>query len=277
MKKNILLIALLTCTILPSFAQRKKDLIAEIEKLRQEITVIKGDLNSAQKKEKISQERVKVSEQELSDLRETNSKLLQNISSFTTISKQKADNLGSSLESLKEKDRQLNTINKAISTTDSTKLAVLTAFKGAISSAAGNEASIGIQNGIVTIVLTDNYLFEEGDTYVITEKAKSVIEGIAKALNNNPDLTIIVEGNSNAIEFKSEEIVDNWDLSAKRATSVIRMLQNDFEVAPKRLEAVGKSEYNTDKIDTVTRISINPKFDEFYTLIKENMKNAVKE
>ncbi|WP_459211783.1 OmpA/MotB family protein [Aquimarina rhabdastrellae] len=277
MKRNIFLIALLALTSFGSFAQRKKDLLAEIDKLRQELTTVKSNLNTAQQKSKISAAQLQATEEELSNLRETNTKLLENLGSITTLSKKKADNLGSSLESLKEKDKQLNVINKALSNADSVKLATLTVFKGAIRSASSNQANLGVINGAVTIVLTDSFLFGEGDQYEVTEEAKTIVEGIAKTLNENPDLTVTIEGNSNAIEFKDKAILDNWDLSAKRASAVVRMLQNDYQVDPKRLEVLGKSEYQTDAIDTVTRFIINPKFGEFYSLIKENMKNAAKE
>jgi chemotaxis protein MotB len=272
MKKNILFICVLFISTLSTHAQKKKDLLEEIDKLRKELKTTEAELNSSRKKEKATLTQVETMEAQVKDLKETNASLLTNMSSFTELSNQKAKNLETSLKSLQEKDKQIKTINDAISKTDSTKLATLTVFKNAL----GGEANIAVQNGAVLITLANTMLFGNDDNYVIDDKAKGTIEKIAKALNAKPDLKIIVEGNSNAINFKNKSIKDNWDLSTKQAASVVRTLQNDFKVDPKRMNVLGKSEYGSQSIETATRIIIDPKFDKFYNLVKNNMKNEAK-
>ncbi len=274
MKKIILFATVLFISISSVNAQKKKDLLDEINKLRSELKTTKGELNDSRKKEKATLTRIETMENQVKDLKETNATLLANMGNFTELSKKKAQNLESSLESLQEKDKQLKTINDAISDSDASKLETLKVLKNAL----GDQANtIAIKNGSVLITLANTMLFGDNDkSYVLDEKAKGILGKIASALNAKPDLKIIVEGNSNALNIKDKSTTDNWDLSAKQAAAVVRALQNDFKVDPKRMEVLGKSEYGSESIETSTRIIIDAKFDEFYGLVKENMKNASK-
>ena len=253
-------------------AQKKKDLIAEIDQLRKELKITQGELADSRKKEKVSEAQVRSMEVQVKDLKETNTTLLTNMSSFTELSNKKATNLKTSQEIIKQKDQQLNVINDAFTKNDSINLAVFSAFKNAI----GGD-NIKISNGIIHIILANNILFGENDkNYLVDDKAKPTLEKIASTLNANPTLGITVEGNSNALKFDGKKLIDNWDLSSRQAASVIRVLQNDYKVDPKRMKSMGKSEYGSESIETYTRIVIDPKFDNFYNLIKDTMKNGSK-
>ncbi len=272
MRKIILFTTVLFVTTLSVNAQKKKDLLEEIDKLRQELKTTKGELNDSRSKERASLTKVKTIELQVNDLKETNATLLTNMSNFTQLSNQKAENLKKSQEIIQAKDRQLITINDALTKADSTKLITFSAFKNAIG---GDNIKIG--NGLIYIQLANDMLFGANDkSYLIDDGAKPLLAKIAAELNKNKDLKIIIEGNSNALKLDGKTLIDNWDLSARRAASVVRILQTDYKVDPKRMEAVGKSEYATDGIETVTRIIIDPKFDEFFRLVKDNMKNASK-
>ncbi|AXT60359.1 cell envelope biogenesis protein OmpA [Aquimarina sp. AD10] len=275
MKKFILLAAVMLISTSSVYSQKKKDLLDEINKLRKELKTTEGELNDSRKKEKATITRVETMEAQVKDLKETNASLLANMGNFTELSKKKAQNLETSLNSLQEKDKQLKTINDAITKSDSTKLATLTVLKNAL----GDQANaIAVKNGSVLITLANTVLFGDNDkSYAVSAKAKGILGKIATALNAKPDLKVIVEGNSNALNIKDKSITDNWDLSAKQAAAVVRTLQNDFKVDPKRMEVLGKSEYGSQSIETATRIIIDAKFDEFYSLVKENMKNGSKE
>ncbi|WP_271766044.1 OmpA/MotB family protein [Aquimarina algiphila] len=273
MRKIIVFASVLFISVSSMQAQKKKDLLDEITKLRNELKTTKGELNDSRNKEKATLTQVATMEAQVKDLKDTNASLLSNMSNFTQLSNQKAKNLETSLKSLQEKDRQLKLINDAIGKNDSLKLATLTVFKNAL----GGEGNIGVQNGMVLIVLPNATLFGNDDSHKVDDKGKGVLGKIANALKAKPGLKIIVEGNSNAISFKDKSISDNWDLSAKQAAAIVRALQIDHKVDPKRMEVLAKSEYGSESIETATRIIIDPKFDEFYSLVKENMKNGPKE
>jgi len=269
MRKTILFAFVLLLTNTYVQAQKKKDLLAEIDKLRQELKTSKGELTESRKNEKVSMAQVKSMENQVKDLKETNATLLTNMSSFTELSNKKASNLKTSQEIIKAKDQQLNVINDAITANDSTNLAVFSKFKNAI----GGDL-IKISGGTIYIIIPNTTLFGENDkNYIVDAKAKPTLKKIAATLNANPNLNIIVEGNSNALKLDGKKLIDNWDLSSRQAASVVRVFQKDYKVKPKRMQAVGNSEYGTEGIETVTRIIIDPKFDQFYNMVKDNMKN----
>ena len=272
MKRIILFASVLLISTLSVTAQKKKDLLDEINKLRQELKTTKAELNDSRKKEKATLTQVATMEAQVKDLKETNATLLSNMSNFTELSNQKAENLKKSQDIIKEKDKQLITINKALTETDSTNLAVFSAFKNTL----GGD-NIKIKGGIIYILIPNTTLFGESDkNYMVSDKAKPMLEKIATALKANSKLKITVEGNSNALKLDGKTLLDNWDLSARQAASVVRVLQKDYKVDPKRMEALGKSEYATEGIETATRIIIDPRFDQFYGLIKDSMKNDSK-
>ncbi|GAA4274943.1 OmpA family protein [Aquimarina gracilis] len=273
MRKIILFATVLFISTASIQAQKKKDLLDEIDKLRKELKTTKAELSDSKKKEKATLTQVATMEAQVKDLKETNASLLSNMGSFTELSKKKAQNLEKSLESLQQKDKQLKSINDAISKGDSIKLATLTVVKQAL----GSDAKIGVQNGAVILSIPNTVLFGENDKSITLEdKAKGILGKLATALNSKPDLKIIVEGNSNALNFKDKTLNDNWDLSSRQAAVIVKTLQKEYKVDPKRMTVLGKSEYGSDSIETATRIIIDPKFDEFYGLVKENMKNASK-
>ncbi|NAS30126.1 OmpA family protein [Flavobacteriaceae bacterium R38] len=273
MRKITLLTFILVFSCSFMNAQKKKDLLFEIRQLKIELDTTKTNLATSQRNEKISASKVVAIQEQLNDLKTTNASLLSSLSSFTEASKKKSDNIGKTLESLREKENQLKVINDALTAGDSTKLAVFSTFKNAI----GDAAKITITNGVISIAIPNTLLFGDNDkNYTVDEKAKGLLEKIATTLNENPGIKITVEGNSNALEFKDEKLLDNWDLSARQAASIVRAFQNDYMVDPKRMDALGKSQYGgTDdfSIETSTRIIINPEFDAFYALIREHMKN----
>ncbi len=272
MRTIILFASVLLLTNSFVHAQKKKDLLLQIDQLRQELSTTKGKLADSRKKEKVNEARVKSMEVQVQDLKETNTTLLTNMSSFTELSNKKATNLQTSQEIIKEKDKQLNTINDAITANDSINLTVFSTLKNAI----GGD-NIKINNGAIYIMLSNNELFGASDkSHKVTEQAKPILEKIATVLNANPSIGIIVEGNSNALKFDGKNIKDNWDLSARQAASVVSILQNTYSVDPKKMEALGKSEYGSQSIETSTRIIIDPKFDNFYSLVKDTMKNNAK-
>ncbi len=105
---------------------------------------------------------------------------------------------------------------------------------------------------------------------------------MAQVVNNKPDFEFMVEGHTDNVPYRSGVLLDNWDLSAKRATSVVRILQNDFGVDPARMTAAGRSYYIplTDNNSAAnraknrrTRIVVLPKLDQFYSMIEEGMKD----
>jgi chemotaxis protein MotB len=101
---------------------------------------------------------------------------------------------------------------------------------------------------------------------------------VAKVLTSQPDIEFIVEGHTDNVAFRKGELDDNWDLSTKRATSVVRILQQKYGVPPAHMTAAGRGEYlpiapNDSKdgkaTNRRTRIVIIPQLDQFFKLLEK--------
>ena len=220
-------------------------------------------------------------EGQVGQLSTTNAALLNNVGNMATLTKKEAENLEKSLESMKEKDMQIKTMRDAISKKDSVTLALVTSLKGALGNLNDEDIEVNVEKGVVFISISDKLLFRSG-SYKVSDKAKTILGKVATVVNNKPDIEFMVEGHTDDVPYKSGGVLlDNWDLSVKRATSIVRILQKDFNVAPKRMTAAGRAEYvpvsATDKAaNRRTRIVVLPKLDQFYNMIEEGMKNAPK-
>ena len=138
---------------------------------------------------------------------------------------------------------------------------------------------------MVFISIADKLLFKSG-SYVVSEKAKEVLAKVAKVINSRPTFECMVEGHTDNLPYSSNSVLlDNWDLSVKRSTAIIRVLTTDLGVKPSQLIAAGRSQYiplvDNNSADNRaknrrTRIVVLPKIDEFYEMIDKEMKNQKK-
>jgi chemotaxis protein MotB len=211
-----------------------------------------------------------------------NQDLINNIGNLTTLSKKGADNLERSLESMKEKDIRIQRMQDAVTKKDSVTLALVTSLKGVLGNMSDDDIEINVEKGVVYVSISDKLLFRSG-SYTVTSRAKEVLGKVAKVVNDKPELEFMVEGHTDNVPIKKDGIQDNWDLSVMRATAVVRILENDFDVAPSRMTAAGRSYYlPVADNDTAanraknrrTRIVVLPKLDQFYDLIDKGMSAA---
>ncbi|SHI76656.1 chemotaxis protein MotB [Arenibacter nanhaiticus] len=222
--------------------------------------------------------RMQTLEEQNAFLKANNQELINNMGNLTTLTSKGAANLEKSLESLREKDLTIRKLNDAITRRDSVNLSLVQSLKGVLGNLDDEDIEISVEKGVVFVSISDKLLFSSG-SYNVTSKAKEVLGKVAKVVNNKPDFEFMVEGHTDTVPYKSNAVIkDNWDLSVKRATSVVRILQNEFGVDPKRMTAAGRSEYipvsATDKAkNRRTRIVVLPKIDQFYSMIEEGMKD----
>ncbi len=224
----------------------------------------------------------KLSEQ-VDYLRASNDKMLNSMGELVILNKQEAANLERSLETMKEKDMQIKSMAQARNKQDSATIALVSSLKGVLGNMDDEDIQINVEKGVVFISISDKLLFKSG-SYELSARAKDVLSKVAKVVNNKPGMDVMVEGHTdNKSVLDNPSFKDNWDLSAKRATSVVRCLQNDFDVAPERMIAAGRSYYvpvaGNDSAEgrsqnRRTRIIILPKIDEFYGMIEDGMKTA---
>ena len=215
-------------------------------------------------------------------LTENNQDLINNIGNLTTLSTKGAENLERSLESMKEKDIRIQRMQDAVTKKDSVTLALVTSLKGVLGNMSDEDIEINVEKGVVYVSISDKLLFRSG-SYTVTNRAKTVLGKVAKVVNDKPEIEFMVEGHTDNIPIKMDGIEDNWDLSVKRATAVVRILENEFGVSPSRMTAAGRSYYiPVADNDTAsnraknrrTRIVVLPKLDQFYDLIEKGMTAA---
>jgi len=222
--------------------------------------------------------RLKLLEDQNAYLKANNQELINNLGSLTTLTSKGADNLERSLESLKEKDLTIKKLNQAITRRDSVNLALVQSLKGVLGNIDDEDIEIDVEKGVVFVSISDKLLFNTG-SYVVSQKARAVLEKVAKVVNDKPDFEFMVEGHTDKRSFMKGDLVDNWDLSVKRATSVVRILQNEYGVNPARMTAAGRSQYiPVSESDLAknrrTRIVVLPRVDQFYDMIEEGLKDS---
>lgn len=179
-------------------------------------------------------------------------------------------------ETLKNVDQ--NKLAQASTLKDSMNLAVAYNLQKSLDNSTLNEdedIAIDIDETVVMISISDKMLFNTG-SYVISNKANAILQKLADVINSEPSLEVMVEGHTDARSINTEKIKDNWDLSVLRATSVVRKLQDKYNVAPEKLIAAGRSSYNPvasndTKEDRAknrrTRIVILPNINKFFALM----------
>jgi chemotaxis protein MotB len=217
-------------------------------------------------------------------LKDQNLNLMETSKEMAVLSAKGAQNIEKALESIKEKDLKISRMQDALTKKDSVTLAVVTSLKSAVG-LSDPDIEINVEKGVVFISIADKLLFKSG-SYEVTEKAKNVLAKVAKVINDKPDFECMIEGHTDNVPFTGSGIlIDNWDLSVKRSTSIVRVLTNNLGVKPSQLIAAGRSSYiplvENNSADNRarnrrTRIVVLPKIDQFYEMVEKEMKKQQK-
>ena len=140
---------------LACYGQKKKDLISQVEQLKDSIALLNDSISKANRQINASDANAKLFEKENTELRDANATLLKNLSSFSQISKQNTETVNKALASLKEKQQQMAFITDDFSRNDSTAIVILTQAKNTL----GQEAKVGVSNGDVLFSNSLDFLF----------------------------------------------------------------------------------------------------------------------
>lgn len=270
-----------TALIVLNSCGAKKELTAAQEKLKNTEDLLNTatvKLNSCLSDKAVADANLTALRDQLQDLRKTNDALISSTEQMTLLTSKGADNLEKTLESLQERDLKINRLQDAMSKKDSITLALVSSLKKSVG-IDDPDIEVNVEKGVVYISIADKLLFKSG-SFEVTEKAKGVLEKVAKVINDKPDFEAMIEGHTDSRSYSNGVLVDNWDLSVKRSTSVIRILQG-MGVNPAQLIAAGRSSYVplTDN-DTAmnrsknrrTRVVVLPKIDQFYEMIENEVK-----
>jgi chemotaxis protein MotB len=223
-------------------------------------------------------EQIAMFKNQIKNLEAQNKNSLQQVENLTVLTKGASDNIKTVIAQLSEKDKYINGIRDAMTRKDSINLAVAFHLKREL--AAGiqdQDIQIDVEKTVVYISLSDKLLFTSGGSTVLP-KAKEILGKVATVISSRPNMEVMIEGHTDNVGITTACMQDNWDLSTKRATAVLRVLQNDYNVDPKRLIASGRSEFvPLESNDTAegksrnrrTRIIILPKLNEFFDILEQ--------
>ena len=274
MKKLILILGLTTLT-LTSCGTKKK--IADLEQKNKECQDL---LNSTTVKLNMCLTQKETLEKQNEYLKTNNSELINNVGNMTTLTTKGAQNIEKALETIKEKDLKISRMQDALTKKDSVTLALVTSLKRTVG-LDDPDININVEKGVVFISIADKLLFKSG-SYLVSDRAKDILAKVAKVVNDRPDFECMVEGHTDNVPYNGNSVlIDNWDLSVKRSTAIIRVLTKDLGVKPSQLIAAGRSEFiplvdnnspENKAINRRTRIVVLPKIDQFYEMIEKEMK-----
>lgn len=281
MKKTVVMLALAALT-LTSCGTKKKiaDLEAKNKEIQDLLNTATVKLNTCLSEKTALSSQIDYLKQDNADLKKNNSDLNNNMA---LLSSSGSKNIEKSLEMIKEKDIKITRLQDALTRKDSVTLALVTSIKRAVG-INDPDIEVNVEKGVVYISIADKLLFKTG-SYQVSDKAKEVLGKVAAIVKDKPDFECMVEGHTDNVPIKNPVLEDNWDLSVKRATSVVRVLQNDFGIQPQRLVAAGRGEYVPLEPNTTadgrarnrrTRILVLPKIDQFYDMIEKEMKGQTK-
>jgi len=209
-------------------------------------------------------------------LKANNTQALKQLEDMSVISGAQAESIKKSLDNLGAKDAYIESLQAAMAHKDSLNMALVNNLKGAIGDLNDQDINIKVEKGVVYVDISDKLLFASGK-YDVTPRAQEVLGKVAKVLKAQPGIEFMVEGHTDNKPYRRGVLLDNWDLSVKRATAVIRILQNKYGLEPAHMAAAGRGEYQpiatnaTDEgraLNRRTRIVILPQLDQFFKLLE---------
>lgn len=241
--------------------QSKQSLSNELTKCNSDVASLQAQLEGVKNLNQSDKESVKVLENALDKCLNAQSSGSMNITKLI-------EQIDSSNKYIKQ---LINSKNKS----DSLNLVLTNNLTKSLSREELKDIDVQVQKGVVFISLSDNMLYRSG-SYEISPAANDVLSKIAKIIKDYPTYDVMVEGNTDNVPISRENIRNNWDLSALRASSVVQALQTKHGVDPKRMTAGGRGEYNTVATNATpegrnknrrTEIIILPNLDQFMELI----------
>jgi len=278
MKKIFLYAAFLGAVISMGSCVSKK----EFQQLKGDYTNLQGlynqsqvDLATARTHGKSLEDRLADAQRENSELKRQLSALQGSLDKSLLQNNQGSINISKLVDEINASNKYIKQLVEAKTKSDSLNLVLTNNLTRSLSRDELQEVDVKVLKGVVYVSLADNMLYRSG-SYEVNDRAKTTLSKIAKILSDYKDFEVLVEGNTDDVPITRPNIRNNWDLSALRASSVVQVLQNDYGIAPNRLSAAGRGQYNPVATNDTelgrqrnrrTQIIITPKLDQFLDLI----------
>lgn len=179
---------------------------------------------------------------------------------------------------LAQKEAAYNALNSEVQQKDSLMRALKNSVADALVGFEKDGLTVSNRNGRVYVSMENKLMFASG-SFVVNTKGKSALVKLANVLQDNPDINILVEGHTDSVPYSGKgQLADNWDLSAKRATSIVRILIENSSINPAKITAAGRSKYNPVDSNTTpegraknrrTEIILMPDLSKLYNMVNE--------
>ena len=179
-------------------------------------------------------------------------------------------------EELQKRERKVVELEEVISRKDSLVNALKNRISTALLGFEGDGLTITQKNGKVYISLDEQLLFASG-SWKVDERGKEALYKLSKALENQTEINVMIEGHTDSIPFGGRgQVKDNWDLSVVRATAIVRILTESSNISADRLTASGRGEFNPVSTNNTREgrsanrrieIILSPKLDDLYKIL----------
>jgi len=278
---GVLSVLLFSCVSQKKFkaAQAKIDsLTAANAKLASDLKNC-NDLTAQDASQKTAlQQQIDALNKQIDFLKQNHDATLKQLQDLSVISNSQAESIKKSLDNIGSKDAYIQNLQNELAHKDSLNMALVMNLKGAIGNMDDKDINIKVDKGVIYIDISDKLLFKSA-SFEVNDAAKTVLGKVAAVLKAQPDIEFMVEGHTdNKAYHRPGLLKDNWDLSVKRATSVVRILQGQYGLDPAHITAAGRGEYvpvasnDTDEgraANRRTRIVILPQLDQFFKLLEK--------
>lgn len=276
MKKQGLIVMLMAAALVTTGCASKK----ELENCQNENRELTTNYQSAKEELAASKARVNSLEDQLAQQKKDYAALQQSLNQSLANTSSNNINISKLVDQINESNQYIRHLVEVKSKSDSLNMALTNNLTRSLSKEEMKEVDVQVLKGVVYISLADNMLYKSG-SYEINDRAEETLSKIAKIITDYKDYDVLIEGNTDNVPINTaaasmKNIRNNWDLSCLRASSVVQYLQDHFGVAPKRLTAGGRGEYNPlvsndtevgRQRNRRTQIIITPKLDQFMDLI----------
>ncbi|GLR16318.1 OmpA/MotB family protein [Portibacter lacus] len=253
----------------------KEKIKTQLENMKAQMQIseaqFQSDLN-------VKDEKLRIISEELEFNKKTSTNLLDRLSDLSVVNKAGAESIKQSLESLNQQSKYIQNLSQDAKRKDSLNLALVMNLKRSLADVNDSDIQVDVKKGVVFISISDKLLFQSGSA-TVNNAAKNVLAKVAKVVNDHNSFDIIVEGHTDDKLLKeTASFKDNWELSVERATSVVRILQKDYNVDPSRMTAGGRGQYlpkadnetsEGRSMNRRTEIIVTPRLDEFFQLMAE--------
>jgi len=287
MRTKLFLFLVLSVAILGTscVSQKKyKAQVATFETLNNQYTKKQNDLNACETAKANYLKQIDDLNKQLADvnkeqsyLKSNNTVVLNQLEALSVITSTQAESIKKSMENIGMKDAYIQGLQTSLAQKDSLNMVLVMNLKGAIGNMEDKDINIKVDKGVVFIDISDKLLFKSG-SYEVTDKANEVLGKVALVLKNQPNMEFMVEGHTDNVPFKRGDLIDNWDLSVKRSTTIVRLLQTKYGLDPSKMIAAGRSEFQPLTTNSSvegkasnrrTRIVILPQLDQFFKLLEK--------